>query len=73
MCIPRQALLGGLLSRISREGHRPSPDELRSLLAAGLSATEIADALRRLGTDEAMDGLVQLETLVGGGPGRGDR
>jgi hypothetical protein len=73
MCIPRQALLGGLLNRIGRERYRPSLDELRSLLAAGLSPDEIVDALRRLGTDEAMDCLGQLETLVGGRPDRGDR
>ena len=40
MCVPRQALLGGLMARIAREGHRPTPDELRALLSAGIPAGE---------------------------------
>ncbi len=43
-CVSSHALVSGLLLRIERDGHVPSPSELRALLALG----EPREQLRRV-------------------------
>ncbi len=44
MCIPREALLSGLVSRVRGEGYLVTSGDVASLLAAGLAAAAIAAA-----------------------------
>lgn len=45
MCVPRQALVSGLLLRIERDGHVPERRELAALLALGCAREELRATL----------------------------
>ena len=49
MCIPRQALVSGLLLRIERDGHTPDRGEIAALLGLGFTREELRRALTERG------------------------
>ena len=53
MCIPREALLSGLLLRIERDGHTPTGRELAALLGLGIGRADLRRLLAERGAARA--------------------
>ena len=63
MCIPVEALLGGLLRRIKVDGVAPSAADLLALLKAGVRRSELDAALAKVGGPVAEEARRVLESV----------
>jgi hypothetical protein len=66
MCIPREALVSGLLLRIERDGYTPTEQDFASLLALGVPRADLSRALAERGERRPDRPFAQALATLGG-------
>lgn len=70
MCISPDALLAGLLLRMTREGYSPTDDDLRGLLGSGCPRDRLDRALAARPDPVSAEARVRLARVADAGCGR---